>query len=634
MQSSAVPSIRQYAHLLRHYLHPVRLSAAQMGGLILLSIALQLALPLVMRRFIDDVMAGAQTPWLLRLGVLYLIAAVIQQFINLIATYLAENVGWSATNELRADLTGHLLRLDQSFHNAHSPGEMIERIDGDVTNLANFFSRFMIQVFGNLLLLIGVVILLSAVDIRVGLTIAGFIAITLLLLWKTRNLAVPYWKAERQASAELFGFMEERLSGVEDVRANGGGTYVMNRFYTLMRALLHRSLQAALMINVFLNTSLFMFAIGNAAALAVGAYLFEGQVISLGTVYIIFQYTVLLQRPLEEISRQMQDFQRAGAGLARVNELLKIHSALDLPPASSHRSPPHHELAAVIDSHMVSAAYGVRFEGVTFSYPDSVPAPAPIQPELDAASSSAGISTPPPTLGEVALHDLTFTLEPGMVLGLLGRTGSGKTSLTRLLFRLYDPQSGAVETRLADGSWRNLRDLPLTAWRACVGMIPQNVQIFNTSVRDNLTFFAPQCDDLLLSQALNDVGLGDWLGQLPEGLDTKMEAGGAGLSAGQAQLLAFARIFLRQPQLVILDEASSRLDPAGEARVQSAIDGLVQGRTAVIVAHRLGTVQRASHIMILDAGRVIEFGSRASLASNPLSHFNRLLKTGLEEVLA
>jgi ATP-binding cassette subfamily B protein len=215
------------------------------------------------------------------------------------------------------------------------------------------------------------------------------------------------------------------------------------------------------------------------------------------------------------------------------------------------------------------------------------------------------------------------------VLGVLGRTGSGKSTLARLLTRLYDPVGGEVR----------LGGLPLPSvevgdLRDRVGMVTQEVQLFRATVRDNLTFFDHRVPDERIWDVLFMLGLGDWAAGLEQGLDTVLETGSAGLSAGQAQLLAFARIFLRDPGIVILDEASSRLDPATEVLIERAVDRLLDGRTGVIIAHRLATVERADDIVILEDGRVVELGERAALAADPSSRFARLLRTGLEEVLA
>ena len=210
------------------------------------------------------------------------------------------------------------------------------------------------------------------------------------------------------------------------------------------------------------------------------------------------------------------------------------------------------------------------------------------------------------------LRDIDFRLGPGRVLGLLGRTGSGKTTLARLLMRLYDPTEGRV----------CLGGLPLTATtrhdvRRRVALVTQEVQLFRASVRDNLTFFNPQIADAEIIAVLRQLGLDAWLASLPDGLDTELSADGGGLSAGEAQLLAFARVFLFDPSLVILDEASSRLDPATERQIERAIDMLLTGRTGVIIAHRLNTVQRADEVLILEEGRIREHGPRAALAADP-----------------
>ena len=215
------------------------------------------------------------------------------------------------------------------------------------------------------------------------------------------------------------------------------------------------------------------------------------------------------------------------------------------------------------------------------------------------------------------------------MLGLLGRTGSGKTTLARLLLRLYDPTEGRV---CLNGT--PLTDATVDEVRQRVALVTQEVQLFQASVRDNLTLFNPVHLRRDHPAALADLELASWLESLPEGLDTELSAGGGGLSAGQAQLLAFARVFLADPDLVILDEASSRLDPATEQHIERAVDRLLENRTGIIIAHRLNTVQRADEVLILEDGTIRESGERAQLADDPNSHFHHLLQTGMEDVLA
>ncbi len=599
--------LREYGRLLADYLGPQWPKVLGLAVLLLSSIGLQLANPQIMRFFLDTAQVGGAPETLLRAAILFIGVALLQQGTLVVAAYVSETVGWTATNALRADLVEHCLQLDMSFHNAHTPGEMIERIDGDVTALTNFFTQFVIQLVGNALLLVGILALLFREDWRVGLALTVFTLITLFVLGRFRDIAVPQWRAQRQASADLFGFLEERLTGTEDIRANGAEAYVMRHFYRLMRELMRRSLKAALMINILLNTSFFLFSLGTAAAFAVGAWLFGKDVLTIGTVYVIFYYTTMLERPIQQITRQIEDLQRAGAGLVRIQELLHTRSQIRDEGATAH---------------LPAGPLAVEFQGIAFGYQDGPPGG---QPTDEPASQPK----------EILLHDLSFRLEPGTVLGLLGRTGSGKTTLTRLLFRLYDPDSGAIRLG-AEAALTDIRQVALAELRARVGMVTQNIQLFHATVRDNLTFFDPGIPDEQILRVIRDLGLEAWYDSLPDGLDTELESGGGGLSAGEAQLLAFARIFLRDPGLVILDEASSRLDPATEHLIERAVERLVYvpRRTAIIIAHRLGTVQRADQIMILEGGCISEYGSRAALAGDPTSRFYHLLQTGLEEVLA
>lgn len=282
-----------------------------------------------------------------------------------------------------------------------------------------------------------------------------------------------------------------------------------------------------------------------------------------------------------------------------------------------------------------SGPLAVEFRGVSFAYDDDPTKPQTERQGVQETRSGGSSDTPllpdslSPALETPVLSDLSFHLEAGQVMGLLGRTGSGKTTLMRLLLRLYDVSEGAILLGGVD-----LREPRLDDLRGRIGVVTQDVQLFQASVRDNLTLFDNSVPDERIILALDELGLGTWLRSLPNGLDSELAPGNGGVSAGEAQLLAFARVFLRDPQLVILDEASSRLDPATERLIERAVDRLLRDRTAIIIAHRLGTVQRADVIMILDSGRIEEYGRRAQLVADPDSRFSHLLRTGMEEVLS
>jgi len=646
-------SFREYALFLRRYLGPHLLLVLALGVTLLIHIALQLINPQILRSFIDEARAGAVDSLLTQLALLFIGIAVSQQLVGVLVVFITENLGWATTNDLRLNLARHTLGLDMSFHAAHTPGEMIERIDGDVMALSNFFSQFILQVFGNLLLVVGILLVLLREDWRISLSLAAFVGLTVFVLLRLANISVGSWEEERQASADLFGFLEERLSGTEDIRSNNARDYVLDRFYRLTRTLMRRTIKAGIKLNILLNTTWTLFAVGNAIAILISAALFRANAITLGTVFMVVYYTNMLFWPLERITQQMQDLQRAGASLIRILSIQRLRGKI---PGEDQFTQPA-ETAPV----RAPGPLAVTFEAVTFGYDDSLNALAgnggipgesglPVNRKYalsgdittgDVAEAAFAAALEPwrgkrydepPDPKEIVLKDITFHLPPGRIIGLLGRTGSGKTTLTRLLFRLYDPDQGCI--RLGNGSdLPDIRDLSIQELRRSVGMVTQNIQLFHATVRENLTFFDSTIPDERIHEAINDLGLWDWFHSLPDGLNTELESGGGGLSAGEAQLLAFTRIFLRDPGLVILDEATSRLDPATEHLIEQAVDKLVRNRSAMIVAHRLGTVQRADDILILENGQIIEYGARARLAEDPASRFYHLLQTGLEEVL-
>jgi ATP-binding cassette, subfamily B, bacterial len=582
-------SFGAYRRLLIAYLMPQRWRVLALAALLLGTIGLQLINPQILRFFIDTARTGGAAQTLTLAALAFFGIALLTQAASIAATYLSEQLGWSATNALRADLTLHCLQLDLPFHHQHPPGVLIERIDGDVNALANFFSQFVLRVLGSMLLLGGVLAVLWWEDWRVGALLTAFVAISLLTLSRVRDLAVPYWSYARQASADLFGFLEERLAGTEDLRSSGGEAQTLRRLGEWMGRVLRSERRARLMGMVLWSSTSALFVVGNALAFLISAYLFSRDAITLGTVYLVFYYTELLRQPLEQMIDQFEDLQRASASITRIQELRELRSTIV--DGSGVALPP--------------GALSVELADVSFGYRPDTP----------------------------VLRDLSLRIAPGHVLGLLGRSGSGKTTLSRLLSRLYDPSAGTILLGGVD-----LRDTRLHELRRRVGVVTQQVDLFHASVRDNLSFFDDGVADEQIIATLELLGLGSWLRRLPDGLDTLLEADGAGLSAGEAQLLAFARVFLHDPGLVILDEASSRLDPATERLIERALDLLLRPsngrRTAIIVAHRLETLLRADEIAILEDGRLREYGERTQLLRDPDSRFARLLHAGLEEVLA
>ncbi|MCP1184058.1 ABC transporter ATP-binding protein [Paenibacillus sp. 1781tsa1] len=575
---------RSMSWLLR-YLKPVKGRLALLLIMLLTSTGLQLLNPQIIKRFIDTAASGGVLTNLVQLAGIFLVVAVFNQLITVAVSYLGNDVAWRATNQLRGDLLKHCLRLDMRFHNVKTPGEMIERVDGDVTSISNFFAMFIVQVIGSFVLLAGILGFMFSVNVPIALVMTVFTLLSILFMVFIRNLGVDSSKNERAASAALFGLIEERIAGIEDVQANGHVPYVMNRFYRTMRTVFRKGRKAWLLRVIPWNTTVVLFALAVTAVLLLGVHYYMEGLISIGTLFLIYQYTQMLNDPIEMLGDQVQEFQKAKSGMLRSRELLSMQSVIE--EGTGEQLP--------------AGPLGLEFSQVHFSYNQDKP----------------------------VLQDINFAIKPGERLGIIGRTGSGKSSLSRVLLRLYNLDRGTIRVGGTD-----ITKLSLQALYRRVGMVTQDVQLFDGTLRDNLTLFNGDVSDHMIKETTDRLGLSQWINAQPEGLDTYLAAGGASLSAGEAQLFALTRVFLTEPSLVILDEPSSRLDAATEGMLQSAIDQLMKQSTGVIIAHRLATLEKVDRIMVLGDGKVLEFGAREELASNPASHYARLLITGREEELA
>jgi ABC-type multidrug transport system fused ATPase/permease subunit len=614
--------VRRYWELLARYLRPLRAKVGWLALLIFSVIGLQLVHPQIVRYFIDTAMnsdltsgvnsavadgaVSGSSRQLFLAALAFLGAAFALQGVSVAAAYVGEDVGWRATNQLRADLAHHCLHLDMAFHNDHTPGEMIERIDRDIADIAIFFSQFVIRILGNVLLIVGVLGVLLWEDWRLSTALAAYVMLALIGLAYMRQIGVPHWKASRQASADLFGFLEEQLAGTEDVRSSGAVPYVIHHLFRFNRILFQKELKGRTMGILVVIVWTAMYTLGQVVALVASYLLFQRGLITVGAVFMVVYYTDIIFRPLNQITREIQNLQKAAAGIERVESLTSLQS----------------KIQDIGQGQLPCGPLTVIFDDVTFGY----------------------------SADEPVLRQISFDLPAGKVLGILGRTGSGKTTMTRLLFRLYDPVSGAIRldsagAQEADSSIENgkatgsklltdIREVSIHMLRQRIGMITQDVQLFRATVRDNLTLFDRTIADDQIKEVIAGLELSTWFAALPNGLDTVLATEGNNLSAGEAQLLAFTRIFLKDPGLVVLDEASSRVDPATERLIERAVDKLLQDRTGIVIAHRLNTVQRADFILILEQGRIVEYGERQHLAANPASRFYSLLQTGLQDVLA
>jgi ATP-binding cassette subfamily B protein len=568
------------------HLRPPGRSAAALVAAVLATTVLPLLAPQLTRRIVDGAMAGDPTGSLLVLAGLYLAVAVVGQLARVGTAWLASRLAWDGTNRLRERLAEHALDLDLGWHAQRTPGEMIERVDGDVVALADFVVALLLDVVASVLLLIGVLALVTLTDARIGLVLWLYVVVVSVFVFRLQRRAVPAATALRSATAGLFGHVEERLNAIEDIRANGAGAHVVNRFHEASAEVYRADLRAERASGmVFVLTSL-AFAGATAMVLALAVLGYRASSLTVGTLVLLFQYTQMVRHPVERIIDQIEQYQKALAGVARISQLLGEQPGLR-PPAGGGR-------------HLAEGPLALELDDVSFAYASD----------------------------DHVIRHVRLRLGAGRSLGLVGRTGSGKSTVARLLLRLYDPTDGAVRVGGID-----LREADPASLRRRVAMVTQDVQLFAASVRDNLALFrsAVSADEARLHAALTEVGLWPWFDSLPDGLDSLLGPGGTGLSAGEAQLLALARAFLADPGLVVLDEPSSRLDPATEALIEEAIGRLLRGRTAVVIAHRLSSLDRVDEIAVVEDGALVEYGPRAELVADPDSRFSGLLAMARSE---
>lgn len=561
-----------------HVLRPAAGRWLALGGLVAAGSGLALAGPLVVREVIDRATAGTTVRELQILALVFLSIAVLRQIVEVVTARAATITAWRTTNEFRLDMTRHVLGLDHEFHRRHTPGELIQRVDGDITSVNELCSRVLTRAVGSALLIVGIVTVVTVIDWRIGVGMVAYVGLAVAVLLTLRHRAVDESAQELGALARLYGGIEERLTAAEDLRASGAGSHAMWRFVEESAGALDSGVRRE---RAFLGM---WWAVQGAAvggtvlAVASGAVLVAQGTITIGTAFLLFQYVLLIQRPLEEIVHELETVQKATGAMRRVSALFAtVPTILDEGTISPPEGPLEVELMAV-----------------SFDYGDEVP----------------------------VLVDVDLRIGAGRSVGVVGRTGSGKTTFSRLVLRLVETTSGTV--RLGGVP---IAEIPMTELRRRTELVPQEVELFNASVRDNVTLFDATVADDRVVDALRRVGLGH---VAEAGIDRPLGGSGTGLSAGESQLLALARVWLADPDLMVLDEATARVDPETEARLDAAVRELMRDRTTIVIAHRLSTLREVDDIVVFDAGRVVEHGERAVLAADPATRFHRLLTVGLE----
>jgi ABC-type multidrug transport system fused ATPase/permease subunit len=557
------------ASRLRHLvslLRPYRARVMLMFASLLLATGAALAPPYLAGLAIDDGIGKQDTQALTIIVIVFLAAALLNWVATYVQTFLINWVGQRALQDLRIEVFQHLQKLSIGFYSRNKAGVLISRLTNDVQALDQLVTEGISTLFSATLTLVGTAVILVLLDAELALI--TFLTFPVLLVSSVafRLASAGAYALTRVKIAQVTAYLQETLSGVRVVRAFGQERRHKTRFAELNDE--HRE---ANMRTVYLNAAYFP-AVELLSAVATAAILVYGgnQVIDGGgvTIGVLASFVFYLQSffdPIQSLSQLYTTYQAGMAALDKIFELLDEEpdiadkqEALELPRVRGE----------------------IRFEDVSFSYGGEAP----------------------------ALDEVSLVVPPGQTLALVGATGAGKSTLAKLVARFYDPDEGRV---LIDG--HDLRDVTELSLRSQLGIVPQESFLFSGTIRDNIAFGRPDATEEDVEAAARAVGAHDFIERLPEGYDTEVGERGGHLSAGQRQLVAFARAAAADPRILILDEATSNVDVRTESQIEHGLRRLLAGRTAIVIAHRLSTIRGAGHIVVLDHGRIEEQGTHEEL---------------------
>ena len=551
-------------------LRPYRGRVIAMFAALLVATAAALAPPYLLKVAIDDGIRG-RDPGVIEIVVgLFVLAALVNWGASYVQTFLVNWVGQRALQDLRLRIFEHLQRLSIGFYERNKAGVLISRMTNDVQALDQLVTDGIVTLFSATLTLGGTAAILLFLDAELALI--TFLTFPVLLVGSVifRIVSAEAYRLTREKIAWITAYLQETISGVRVVRAFG-----QEERHKARLAELNDENRAANMRTVRMNAAYFP-AVELLSAVATAAILlYGGAQVAQGdegvTIGVLAAFVVYLQSffdPIQQLSQLYTTYQSGMAALDKVFELLDEEPDLVEAPHAVTLPPVRGE---------------IRFEGVSFAYGTG-----------DDAS--------------FALRDVELTIPPGQTVALVGATGAGKSTLAKLVGRFYDPTEGRV---LVDG--HDLRSVTQHSLRSQLGIVPQEGYLFSGTIRDNIAFGRPDLPEEEVRAAAAAVGAEEFISRLPEGYDTAVGERGGQLSAGQRQLVAFARAAAADPRVLILDEATSNVDVHTESRIERGLRRLLAGRTAIVIAHRLSTIRQAGRILVLEDGRIAEQGTHDEL---------------------
>ena len=560
-------------------LRPYRGRVVLMFGGLLAATAAGLAPPYLAGKAIDSGIVTGDVSALDWIVAAFVAVAIVYAAATYLQTYMVGWVGTRVLQDLRERVFTHIQSMPIGFFTRRSPGVLISRMTNDIEALNQLVTTGVVTMFSSTLTLIGVVVILLLLDVQLALV--TFLTFPLLAVASLvfRVVSAGAYKATRERIAAITAHLQESLSGVRVVRSFGQEARHLDEMTALNEAN-----RAVNMKTVYLNASYFpavemLAAIGTAVILLYGGSQAIDGAIQIGVIVAFVGYLNTFFEPIQQLSQLYTTYQHGMAALDKIFDLLETEPEMVDAPDAIDPGPLRGE---------------IELEGVWFSYAEGD------EPVDDAW----------------ALRGVDLHVPPGQTLALVGATGAGKSTFAKLVARFYDPQQGVVRV---DG--HDLRTLRQQGLRRQLGIVPQEGFLFSGSVRENVAFGRPEAGEEEVAAAIAAVGATEFVAALPDGLETQVGERGIQLSAGQRQLVAFARALLAEPRILILDEATSNVDVRTEKTIERGLERLLHGRTAIVIAHRLSTIRRAGKIVVLEDGQIAEQGSHDDLiaAGGPYS---------------
>lgn len=559
-------------------------------GAIFLSLAItgcSLALPHLIRLAIDDFIinigldSAARLAGVSHLALIFLILVIIGFLTNFLQVIVLEWTGQHIMHRLRQDLFSHMISLETAFFNRNPVGKLVTRLTNDIQNMHEMFTSVVVTLFNDLLRITGILLILFLMNWRLAVIMILLVPVIIFNTILFSRLARLAFRDIRTQLARINSFLQEALSGISIIQLFSRERDSLRRFGELNETYLARSFYQIKIFALFMP----MLELLSAVAVALIIWYGGGQIVqdkmTMGELVAFLSYMRLFFQPLRDLSQKYSIVQSSLASAERIFQLLD--TANGLPAITSPKK-------------MASSKGEIEFRKVTFGYEKELP----------------------------VVKELSFRAEPGETIAIVGATGAGKTTIINLLERFYDPDLGEI---LLDGI--NLKELDIHQLREQVGLVMQDVYIFPATLKDNIVL-DKTVSEVRLNEIIEDAQLSQFVAALPQGLTTRIGEGGQDLSAGQRQLLAMARVLIRNPHILVLDEATSSIDTETEIMIEKALAATMANRTSIIIAHRLSTIKRADRIIVMEQGRIAEEGTHEFLtAENGIYHRLQTLQNGL-----